>query len=138
MSRGLVLATMVMGASGVMLALICVFINTFSRLPDLADRNVSIVRMIKISVLCTLLFALISCLVADAGMIYETIESVAYTYMLISISWLVIMLVGGIALVGILISRSRFERNRAKALSKIMTIAFWTMLLAMVFAYLLE
>ena len=110
--------------------------NVFSKITDLSDRNASVLKITRTSVVLTMVFALLSCLLSNSGEIEAAIQRTTTLYTVVAISWLVVLLLCGIAMIFSLVSKKTFKAELAKSVKKIFVIALWGSIVAMVLSWL--
>ena len=136
MSTVLYVSTMILNFAGIAFAAVYVWLNVFSKITDLSDRNASVLKITRTSVVLTMVFALLSCLLSNSGEIEAAIQRTTTLYNVVAISWLVVLLLCGIAMIFSLVSKKTFKAELAKSVKKIFVIALWGSIVAMVLSWL--
>lgn len=136
MSTVLYVSTMILNFAGIAFAAVYVWLNVFSKITDLSDRNASVLKITRTSVVLTMVFALLSCLLSNSGEIEAAIQRTTTLYTVVAISWLVVLLLCGIAMILSLVSKKTFKAELAKSVKKIFVIALWGSIVAMVLSWL--
>lgn len=136
MSTVLFVSTMILNFAGIAFAAVYVWLNVFSKITDLSDRNASVLKITRTSVVLTMVFALLSCLLSNSGEIEAAIQRTTTLYTVVAISWLVVLLLCGIAMIFSLVSKKVFKAELAKSVKKIFVIALWGSIVAMVLSWL--
>lgn len=136
MSTVLYVSTMILNFAGIAFAAVYVWLNVFSKITDLSDRNASVLKITRTSVVLTMVFALLSCLLSNSGEIEAAIQRTTTLYTIVAISWLVVLLLCGIAMIFSLVSKKTFKAELAKSVKKIFVIALWGSIVAMVLSWL--
>jgi len=136
MSTALYVSTMILNFAGIAFAAVYVWLNVFSKITDLSDRNASVLKITRTSVVLTMVFALLSCLLSNSGEIEAAIQRTTTLYTVVAISWLVVLLLCGIAMIFSLVSKKTFKAELAKSVKKIFVIALWGSIVAMVLSWL--
>ena len=136
MSTVLYVSTMILNFAGIAFAAVYVWLNIFSKITDLSDRNASVLKITRTSVALTMVFALLSCLLSNSGEIEAAIQRTTTLYTVVAISWLVVLLLCGIAMIFSLVSKKTFKAELAKSVKKIFVIALWGSIVAMVLSWL--
>lgn len=136
MSTVLYVSTMILNFAGIAFAAVYVWLNVFSKITDLSDRNASVLKITRTSVVLTMVFALLSCLLSNSGEIEAAIQRTTTLYTIVAISWLVVLLLCGIAMILSLVSKKTFKAELAKSVKKIFVIALWGSIVAMVLSWL--
>lgn len=136
MSTVLVISTMILNFAGIAFAAIYIWLNVFSTVTELSERNASALRITKVSMVLSMVFSLLSCLLSDAGDVEAAIARATSLYSVIAISWLVVLLLCGIAMFLSLISRKTFRREAAQSVKNIVFIALWGAVAGMVLSWL--
>lgn len=132
----LYVSTMILNFAGIAFAAVYVWLNVFSKITDLSDRNASVLKITRTSVVLTMVFALLSCLLSNSGEIEAAIQRTTTLYTIVAISWLVVLLLCGIAMIFSLVSKKAFKAELAKSVKKILVIALWGSIVAMVLSWL--
>ena len=136
MSTVLYVSTMILNFAGIAFAAVYVWLNVFSKITDLDDRNATVLKITRTSVVLTMVFALLSCLLSNSGEIEAAIQRTTTLYTVVAISWLVVLLLCGIAMIFSLVSKKTFKAELAKSVKKIFVIALWGSIVAMVLSWL--
>lgn len=137
MSVLLFISTIVLDVTGVAFAATYIWLNSFSKITDLAARNTSILKISRASMLLSLVFALLSCLLTNSGTVDGAISRVTILYSIIAISWLVVLLVCGVAMFIAFISKTTFKDSLLRSFKKIISIAITGAVIGMILAWLL-
>ena len=133
----LFVSTIVLNFSGIAFAAVYIWLNAFSKIKDVDARNASIIKTSKVSMGLSLIFALLSCLLASSDIVDDAIARAHVLYSIIAISWLIVLLGCGIAMLVAFISKSDFKTNLLKSIKKIFVIAVVGALAGVVFSWLL-
>lgn len=136
MSTVLYVSTMILNFAGIAFAAVYVWLNVFSKITDLSDRNASILKITRTSVVLTMVFALLSCLLSNSGEIEAAIQRTTTFYTVVAISWLIVLLLCGIAMIFSLVSKKAFKAELAKSVKKIFVIALCGSIVSMVLSWL--
>lgn len=136
MSTILFIATLILNISGVAFSAIYIWLNSFSKITDLAERNNSILKITKVSMSLSMVFALLSCLLSNNNVIEDAIGSTATLYSIIAISWLVVLLACGVAMLYSFVSKAKFKTELLSSVKKIFVIALWGAGISMVLTWL--
>lgn len=138
MSTVLYYSTIILCVSGVAYSLVYIWLNFFSRISDLEVRNASILKIIKASVILSIIFALLTCLLSNPENIGYAIGLTVKLYSMIARCWLFVILICGIAMLKALVSRTGFRGELQQALknlfSKALGGAVFGILLAWLFS----
>lgn len=136
MSILLFITTIILDLAGLAFAGTYVWLNSFSSITDLKDRNISILKITKASVAMSLIFALLSCLLSNGSSIESSISRATTLFSIIAISWLVVILGCGVALLFTFIKKAEFKADLLKSIKKIFVIALWGAIIGIVCAWL--
>lgn len=136
MSTVLVVSTMILNFAGIAFAAIYIWLNVFSTVIDLAERNASVLKITKISMVLSMVFALLSCLLTNTGDVEAAIARATMLYSVIAISWLAVLLLCGVAMFLSLVSKKTFRREITKSVKNIGIIALWGAVAGMVLSWL--
>ncbi len=137
MSLLLFISTLVLDFAGVVFAVTYIWLNSFSGVSDLAPRNAGILRITRTSVVLSLIFALLSCLLTSADTAETAIARAALLYAIIAVSWLVVLLGCAIAMFAAFVSKASFREGLSKSMRKIFAVAVTGAIFGMILAWLL-
>ena len=137
MSVLLFISTIVLNLAGVAFAATYIWLNSFSKIADLSSRNTSILKISRASMILSIVFSLLSCLLTDSRTVDGAISRPTILYSIIAISWLVVILGCGIAMFIAFISKKTFKDSLLQSIKKIFTIAITGALAGMVLSWLL-
>ena len=137
MSVLLFISTIVLDLAGVAFAATYIWLNSFSKITDLASRNTSILKISRVSMVLSLVFALLSCLLTNSGTVDGAISRATILYSIIAISWLVVLLGCGVAMYIAFISKTTFKDTLLQSFKKIFSIAITGAIVGMILAWLL-
>ena len=129
-------ATVLLTLSGVCFAGLYLWLNIFSSLPDLADRSKNALSVSRVSVILSLVFALLNSVITDKASV-EAIEASALLFTIISISYLVVALACGVALICTLVSRYSYRRGLGGIVGRMFLLSSIGGAVALAFAWLL-
>lgn len=137
MSIVLFISTIILNLAGVAFAATYIWLNSFSKITDLTSRNISILKITRTSMVLSLVFALLSCLLTNTGSIDSAINRATVLYSIIAISWLIVLLVCGIAMFVAFVSKSTFKDDLLRSIKKIFVVALTGAIFGMLLAWLL-
>ena len=135
MSTIIYISTLVLNFAGAAFAGTYIWLNVFSKITDLADRNTSILKITKTSMILSMVFSLLSCLLSNTSVIDAAIQRTTSLYSIIAISWLVVLLVCGISMLCAFVSKSTYKRELARSIRKIFNIALWGAIISLVLSW---
>ena len=138
MSTLLSISTVVLCLAGVLFSLVFIWLNTFSKITDLEPRNASILKISKASMVLSLIFALLSCLLTNQRNISEAIEHTSKLYSFIAISWLIVIVGCGVSMMIALVSKKEFREGLLKSIKKVFSVALVGSIFGMILAWLLS
>ena len=138
MSSIIYVSTVVLCLAGVVFSLVYIWLNTFSKITDLDSRNTSILKISRASMVLSLIFALLSCLLSNLGNVGEAISRSSKLYSFIAVSWLVVILGCGISMLIALVSKAKYREGLLKSIKKIFSIALAGSIVGMILAWLLS
>lgn len=136
MSTVLFVSTIVLNLAGIAFAAVYVWLNVFSKITDLTERNANVLKITKVTVILTMVFALLSCLLSNTGEIDVAIQRTTMLYSLVAISWLIVILLCGIAMIFSLVSKKTFKTELVNSVKKIFVIALCGSIVSMVLSWL--
>lgn len=136
MSKILFVSTLVLNFSGVIFALVYIWLNVFSRITDLEDRNASIIKITKTSMVLSMIFAFLSCLISNVDAIGFAIQQTTKLYSIMAISWLIVLLICGLAMLYAIVIKASFRKELVQTIKMIFKIALWGSIISMILAWL--
>ena len=137
MSKLLSVSTVVLCISGALFACTYLWLNAFSKVSDLSVRNESILKIIKASVGWSLVFALLSCLLINDGAFYDGIDRAAKLYSTIAVTWLIVLLVCGLSMLAVFISKKEIRAEFPGSVKKLFSTALTGVIIGMLLSWLL-
>jgi hypothetical protein len=138
MSTIISISTVVLCLAGVVFSLVYIWLNTFSKITDLDSRNSSILKISRASMVLSLIFALLSCLLSDLGNVGDAISRSSKLYSFIAVSWLVVIFGCGISMLIALVSKTKYREGLLKSVKKIFSTALAGSIIGMLLAWLLS
>ena len=138
MSTIISISTVVLCLAGVVFSLVYIWLNTFSKITDLDSRNSSILKISRASMVLSLIFALLSCLLSDPGNVSDAISRSSKLYSFIAVSWLVVIFGCGISMLIALVSKTKYREGLLKSVKKIFSTALAGSIIGMLLAWLLS
>ena len=129
-------ATLVLDFAGLLFSAVFLWINLGGGFSDLADRNTSVLRITKISMIVSIVFGVLTCLLSDSPDVSLAIEKSALLFSIIAITWLAVILACGIAILVTVISRTRFSSSVTKSTRKLFAIALPGAIICLVLTWL--
>ena len=137
MTKVLFVSTLILQLAGIAFAAIYVWLNSFSKIEDLEARNPSIIKASKSSMILALIFAFLSCVLTNNGSITEAIKRTTTLFSIIAVSWLLVLVGCGVAMMIAFISPADYKEGLWKSIKQIFSIAIVGAGLGMLFAWLL-
>ncbi len=137
MSTVLYYATIVLCAAGALFALVYLIMNAIGKSDSLMERNVALLGVSRASMILSLVFALLVCLLGDASMIEKAIDKTDTLYTIIAIIWLGVILACGVTLLCTVIFKKTYTWNTAQPIKRLFRIALIGASIALVLAWLL-
>ena len=138
MSTIISISTVVLCLAGVVFSLVYIWLNTFSKITDLDSRNSSILKISRASMVLSLIFALLSCLLSDLCNVGDAISRSSKLYSFIAVSWLVVIFGCGISMLIALVSKTKYREGLLKSVKKIFSTALAGSIIGMLLAWLLS
>ena len=138
MSTIISISTVVLCLAGVVFSLVYIWLNTFSKITDLDSRNSSTLKISRASMVLSLIFALLSCLLSDLGNVGDAISRSSKLYSFIAVSWLVVIFGCGISMLIALVSKTKYREGLLKSVKKIFSTALAGSIIGMLLAWLLS
>ena len=137
MSTVLYYTTIVLSSLGALFALTYLIMNAIGKSSSLNDRNAALLSVTRASMILSLIFALLTCLLGDASEIDVAILTADKLYTSIAITWLGVILASGISLLCTVIFKKTYSWATAAPIKKLFHIALWAAIIALVLAWLL-
>lgn len=138
MSTVLVVSTIILCFAGVVFSFVYIWQNTFSKITDLESRNAEILKISRTSMVLSLIFALLACLLTNPNEVSEAINRTSNLYSIIAISWLIVIIGCGVSMLIAFVSKSTFRKGLLKPIKKVFSIALVGFIIAMILAWLLS
>ena len=109
-------ATLVLNFVGFLFAGVFLWINISGSYTDLADRNASTLRISRVSMITSIAFSFLTCLLTESTEVTEAISRSALLYSIIAITWLAVILVCGITMLLTVISKKYYKPEISRAI----------------------
>ena len=129
-------ATAVLTLSGVCFAGLYLWLNLFSTLPDLVERSKNALRISRVSVILSLVFAFLNSIITEMDSI-EAIGASATLFTIIAISYFVVALACGVAMIYSVTSRYAYRRGLGGVVGKLFIVSALGGAVGLVLAWLL-
>ena len=129
-------ATLVLNFVGFLFAIVFLWINIFGRYTDLADRNTSTLRISRASMIISIVFAILTCLLSESTEVTKAISRSALLCCIIAITWLVVILICGIALLINVISKKHYKPEISSATKQLFKTALPCSIICLVLTWL--
>lgn len=136
MTNVLFWTTIALDVSGIVFAAIYLLINHVSGFSDLGDRNRSVLKTAKISMILSLVCAFLTSLLSPAEQLEFALDSSAMLFSVIAVSWVAVLLTCGILLLVSVVSKNHFRTTIGSVLSCIVKIAVPGALIGLILAWL--
>ena len=136
MTALLFVSTLTLNFAGLIFAGVFLWTNYFSGFSDLGKRNQSSLKIIKISMIISMIFAFLNCLLSESSVISEAISKTALLYLIIAITWLVVILGCGVLMFIRTISKAPFKAELSDAIKRLFKYALIGAMIAIVLAWL--
>lgn len=129
-------ATLVLNFAGFLFAGVFLWINISGRYTDLADRNASALRISRVSMITSIAFAFLTCLLTESTEVTEAISRSALLYSIVAITWLAVILVCGITMLLTVISKKYYKPEISRATKQLFKIALPGSIICLVLTWL--
>ena len=129
-------ATLVLNFAGFLFAGAFLWINISGIYTDLADRNASALRISRVSMITSIAFAFLTCLLTESTEVTEAISRSAFLYSIIAITWLAVILVCGITMLLTVISKKYYKPEISRAAKQLFKIALSGSIICLVLTWL--
>lgn len=136
MSTIVFILTVIIAVAGVIFSAIYIWLNAFSSVNNLDERNKSLVNIIRTTLVLPLIFAFVSYLISNIEYIETAIAATSRLYLIITICWIVVLVMWGIAMAFTMLSKKDSSMDTVHTLSKIFPICIIGIIISTVFAWL--
>lgn len=116
-------ATLVLNLAGFLFAGVFLWINFFGSYTDLSDRNASALKISKVSMITSIAFAFLTCLLTEASEVTKAISQSALLYSIIAITWLVVIMACGIVMLLSVLSKKYYKPEISRSTKQLFKIA---------------
>lgn len=138
MTKILYYATILLCIGSVVFSLVNMGLNIFTGDVDIEPRNKYLLNTIKDSWNLSLLLALFTCLFATPHNVSAAIKQASELYTIIAKGSLGVMLIGGVAMLRTIFTKSGFREDASAAIKNVISVALWAFLWGIVLAWLLS
>ena len=90
---------------------------------DLPGRNSSALRIARVAMIVSLVFAVLTCLLSDPSGITASISRSAMLFTVIAVTWLAVLLASGIVMLVALVSRRLYRPELSGAVRRLVFVA---------------
>ena len=123
MSHVLFYSALVLNLAGILFSGVYLWINVAGDFSDMGDRNANTLRITRLSMIISIVFALLTSLLSNSSDVAFAIQRSALLFAIIGITWLAVILACIVALLITLISKTAYRNTIHKATSKLFAIA---------------
>lgn len=116
-------ATLVLNLAGFLFAGVFLWINFFGSYTDLSDRNASALKISKVSMITSIAFAFLTCLLTEASEVTKAISKSALLYSIIAITWLVVIMACGTVMLLSVLSKKYYKPEISRSTKQLFKIA---------------
>ena len=136
MTTILFIFTIVLVVSGSAFAITHMWLSLFSSVTiDVGARKKTCVSFAKWSMILSLLFALLSCLLSKTGASDEAIDRTSTLYTVIAINWLVVFFLSTVSIIIASVAKARYRADAAKDIKKVLVVSVFGFLIAALLAW---
>lgn len=129
-------ATLILNFVGFLFAGVFLWVNISGGYTDLADRNASTLKISKVSMSTSIVFAFLTCLLTESSEVTEAISKSARLYSIIAITWLSVILACGITMLLTVISKRYYKPEISHQTKRLFKIALPGSILCLVLTWL--
>lgn len=129
-------STLVLNFSGLLFSFVYLWINVFRKFEDTADRSSNVLTIARVSMVTSIVFAFLTCLLTDFLDIEEAISQSALLYSIIAITWLAIIAVCGITMLFTVMSKKYYKREISHAIKSLFKTALWGSIICLILTWL--
>ncbi len=137
MSSVLYASVILLCLAGVAFSYEYLWLNIFSKLPDISSRHSSGIIAAKTAMALSLVFSLLHCLLADPTEADKIIKHTSGLFTIITISWMIVMIGCGISVL-IMLILEKFSKPLLQSVRKLFRVALLGFLLGLIPAWLLK
>lgn len=123
MTRILFFATLGLNLAGFLFAGVFLWVNFFGSYTDLSDRNTSALKISKVSMITSIAFAFLTCLLSETGEVTNAISQSALLYSIIAITWLIVIMACGIVMLLSVLSKKHYKPDVSRSIKQLFKIA---------------
>lgn len=128
-------STLVLNFAGFIFAVILLFINISGRLPELYDRTDSAVKIARLSMITSMIFAFLTSLLSEAADIDEAISMTSLLYSIIATTWLAIILVCGVIMLIALVSKRFYTADVSSTVKQLFKMSLPAAIISLVLSW---
>lgn len=136
MTEILFYSTLVLNFAGFIFAGVYLWINISGKLTDLADRSLNAIKITKVSMITSIVFSFLTCLLTESKKISEAISRSALLYSIMAITWLVVIVACGITMLVIVISKNHYNSATSCAIKKLFKISLPGVIVCLILTWL--
>ncbi len=129
-------STIVLNFAGFIFACVFLWINIYGKYTDMEDRGISTLRIARISMIISIVFAFLICLFVDSEDIFEALSNSSLLYSIIAITWLAVVLICGITMLITVVSKRLYKPSISLACKKLFKISIPGALVCLFFTWL--
>ena len=138
MSNLLSVSTIILCIAGALYSAVYLWLNSFYRTAESPRKNVGILRIIKSSVIWSMVFAFLSCLLAGGGAAYAAVDRASALYRVIALTWLAVIIVCGALILFLLVTKKELKPDFVRSAGSLFKIAVTAFIVGAVLSWLLE
>lgn len=129
-------STIVLNFSGFIFACVFLWINIYDKYTDIEDRGTSTLRIARISMIISIVFAFLINLFVDSEEITDALSNPSLLYSIIAITWLAVVLICGITMLVTVVSKRLYKPSISMAGKKLFKISLPGALVCLFFTWL--
>ena len=123
MTTVLLIATIALDAVGALFAGVYLWMNLRGCVSDLSARNNNALKIARVSMIVSLVFAFLTCLLTDPSEAVAAISRSAVLFAVIAVTWLAVILAAGIVMLIALISKRLYKPELSRAVRRLCFVA---------------
>ena len=128
--------TLVLNFAGFIFAGVLLWINMSGRYSDLTDRSANAIKIARVSMITSIVFALLTSLLSESADVAASISRTSLLYSIIAITWLAVILACGIVMLLSVISKKYYKAEVSLAVKNLFKIALPAAIVCLVLTWL--
>ncbi len=136
MSNILFISTLALNAAGFLFSAIYLWINVFGKFSDISDRNISILKITRVSMILSIVFSFLTSLLSNFENIEKSIEKSTTLFSIVAVTWLVVVAICGLIMLFTVVSKRFFKPGITNNVKQIFKIALPAAIITLILTWL--